>query len=89
MVGDEYIGLAVSERNRLGAWNSVLAVEPGYRRKGIGTAMQARALVALKAQGFEFLNVAGVKSDIGYVAVQRRLGANIEPDWISYEQNIK
>lgn len=80
------IGLAVPERAGLGAWNAVLLVRPERRRLGIGTALQARVCAALHAQGFDFLNTAGVGSDAAYLGVLRRLGANIEPDWIAYER---
>lgn len=85
---NEYIGLAIPERANLGAWNSVLGVHQSWRGKGLGSALQARVLTQLKEDGFEFLNVAGVKDDAGYLAVVRRLGANIEPDWISYEKEL-
>ncbi len=81
---DEVVGLALPERSRLDAWNAVLLVCPGVRRRGIGTALQARVCAALHAQGFSFLNTAGVGTDAAYLGVLRRLGANIEPDWVAF-----
>ncbi len=78
------IGLAVPERARLGAWNAVLGVRRDWRRRGIGTALQARVCGALRDLHFGFLNTAGVKADRAYLGVLRRLGATIEPDWIAY-----
>ena len=82
---DEVLGLALPERSRLDAWNAVLLVRPEARRRGIGTALQARVCAALHAQGFGFLNTAGVGTDAAHLGVLRRLGANIEPDWIAFE----
>lgn len=81
----EVLGLALPERAGLGAWNAVLLVRPACRRQGLGTALQARVCAALGAQGVTFLNTAGVKADAAYLGVLRRLGANIEPDWVAYE----
>ena len=81
----EVLGLALPERSRLDAWNAVLLVRPEVRRQGLGTALQARVCAALHAQGFGFLNTAGVGTDAAYLGVLRRLGANIEPDWIGFE----
>ena len=50
--------------------------------------MLATDLVQLKADGFEFLNAAGVKTDTAYLSLLQRLGANIEPDWISYQRDL-
>ena len=81
----EVLGLALPERSRLDAWNAMLLVRPEVRRRGIGTALQACVCAALHAQGFGFLNTAGVGTDAAYLGVLRRLGANIEPDWIAFE----
>ncbi len=83
--GEEVVGLVLPERAGMGAWNAVLLVGPDYRRQGIGTALQARACAALRAQGTTFLNTAGAKADAAYLDVLRRLGANIEPDWIAWQ----
>ncbi len=77
----EVLGLALPERSRLDAWNAVLLVCPEVRRWSIGTALQARVCATLHAQGFGFLNTAGVGTDAAYLGVLRRLSANIEPDW--------
>ena len=45
----EVVGLALPERSRLDAWNAVLLVRPEVRRRGIGTALQARVCAALHA----------------------------------------
>jgi len=81
----EVLGLALPERSRLDAWNAVLLVRPEVRRRGIGTALQTRVCAALHAQGFGFLNTAGVGTDAAYLGVLRRLRANIEPDWIAFQ----
>jgi len=86
--GEEVLGLALPERSGLGAWNAVLMVRPDVRRQGLGTALQARVCAALAAQNFTFLNTAGVKADRAYLGVLRRLGANIEPDWIAFESAL-
>lgn len=80
----QVVGLALPERAGLGAWNAVLLVAPAWRRQGVGTALQARVARSLAALGVTFLNTAGVKRDVAYLGVLRRLGANIEPDWIAY-----
>jgi GNAT superfamily N-acetyltransferase len=83
--GAELLGLSLPERSGLGAWNAALMVHPQARRLGIGTALQARTCAALQHQEMTFLNTAGVKTDAAYLGVLRRLGANIEPDWIAFE----
>jgi GNAT superfamily N-acetyltransferase len=82
----EPVGLSLPERSRLHAWNAVLMVHPEHRGRGLGTALLARTARKLQADGTEFLNVAGSATDTAYLAVLRRLGANIEPDWIAYER---
>ena len=83
--GEEVLGLALPERSGLGAWNAILIVHPDVRRQGIGTALQARVCTVLEEHGLTFLNTAGVKADTAYLGILRRLGANIEPDWIAFE----
>ncbi|GAA5514203.1 acetyltransferase YpeA [Deinococcus carri] len=82
----EVVGLALPERSRLNAWNAVLVVHPDHRRQGIATALLARVARQLQAQGLGFLNVAGSGRDTAYLGVLRRLGANIEPDWLAWER---
>lgn len=84
--GETLVGLALPERSRLGAWNAVLVVHPEHRRQGLATALLARVVRSLQAGGLPFLNVAGSKRDAAYLGVLRRLGANIEPDWIAWER---
>jgi GNAT superfamily N-acetyltransferase len=84
--GEELVGLALPERSRLNAWNAALIVHPGHRRRGLATALLARVARSLQTQGLTFLNVAGSARDAAYLGVLRRLGANIEPDWIAYER---
>jgi GNAT superfamily N-acetyltransferase len=83
--GHEVLGLSLPERSGLGAWNAALMVHPQARRLGIGTALQGRICAALQHQGLAFLNTAGVKADAAFLGVLRRLGANIEPDWVAYQ----
>ena len=42
----------------------------------------------LQELGFTFLNTAGAKTDGAYLSVLRKLGANIEPDWIAYQKEL-
>ena len=84
--GETLVGLALPERSRLGAWNAVLVVHPEHRRQGLATALLARVVRSLQAGGLPFLNVAGSKRDAAYLGVLRRLGANIEPDWLAWER---
>jgi GNAT superfamily N-acetyltransferase len=84
----EYIGVAIPERSGLGSWNAVLGVRRDWRKRGIGSALQSRVLHKLAADGFDFLNAAGVKTDVAYLSLLQRLGANIEPDWVSYERKL-
>ncbi|EYB68980.1 hypothetical protein DEIPH_ctg012orf0042 [Deinococcus phoenicis] len=82
----EVVGLALPEQSRLDAWNAVLMVHPEHRRWGIATALLARVARQLGEQGLGFLNAAGSARDAAYLGVLRRLGANIEPDWIAFER---
>jgi len=84
--GEEVVGLSLPERSRLDAWNAVLIVHPEHRRRGLGSALLARTVRSLQAEGLGFLNVAGSARDRAYLGVLRRLGANIEPDWIAFEK---
>lgn len=84
--GETLVGLALPERSRLHAWNAVLVVHPEHRRQGLATALLAQVARSLQAGGLSFLNVAGSKRDAAYLGVLRRLGANIEPDWLAWER---
>lgn len=84
--GETLVGLALPERSRLHAWNAVLVVHPEYRRQGVATVLLAQVARSLQAGGLSFLNVAGSKRDAAYLGVLRRLGANIEPDWLAWER---
>ncbi|PNY81295.1 GNAT family N-acetyltransferase [Deinococcus koreensis] len=86
--GEDLVGLALPERSRLEAWNAVLIVHPGHRRRGLGTALQVRVARAVQKGGRAFLNTAGSARDAAYLGVLRRSGANIEPDWIAYDRSI-
>lgn len=84
--GETLVGLALPEKSRLDAWNAVLIVHPEHRRHGIATVLLAQVARTLQSQGVTFLNTAGSKKDTTYLGVLRRLGANIEPDWIAWER---
>lgn len=84
--GEHLVGLALPERSRLNAWNAVLVVPPGHRRRGLATALLARVARTLQAGGMTFLNVAGSARDAAYLGTLRRLGAHLEPDWIAWER---
>ncbi|WP_135230255.1 GNAT family N-acetyltransferase [Deinococcus fonticola] len=83
--GETLVGLALPEKGRLDAWNAVLIVHPQHRRRGLATALLAQVARTLQSQGITFLNTAGSQRDAAYLGVLRRLGANIEPDWIAWE----
>ncbi|MDL2343303.1 GNAT family N-acetyltransferase [Deinococcus sp. MIMF12] len=84
--GQNLVGIALPERSRLDAWNAVLVVHPGHRQRGVATALLARVARSVQAGEMTFLNVAGSARDVAYLGVLRRLGANIEPDWIAWER---
>ncbi|MBB5236116.1 GNAT family N-acetyltransferase [Deinococcus budaensis] len=86
--GETLVGLALPERSRLAAWNAVLTVHPGHRRRGLATALLARVARRLQAQDVPFLNVAGSGRDAAYLGVLRRLGAHLEPDWVAWERDV-
>lgn len=82
------VGLIVAAPSSLGAWLRVLAVRRDVRGQGIGRMLLASTLSQLQERDCPFLNTAGVRSDVAYLAVLRSLGATIEPDWIAFERFI-
>jgi GNAT superfamily N-acetyltransferase len=82
----DYIGMAslilAKSQTTLGC--GLTGVRRGYRNRGVATALKARAAAWAKAHGYAELNAGGAGANAAMLTVNRRLGFEIEPTWITY-----
>ena len=86
----EYIGLAslhkTDEAAVLGC--GLTGVSQPYRGRGVGTALEARAAAWAKAEGYGTLNTGGAGDNLPMLALNRRLGFDIEPAWVTFVKRV-
>jgi ribosomal protein S18 acetylase RimI-like enzyme/N-acetylglutamate synthase-like GNAT family acetyltransferase len=88
--GNDYLGFASLDGN-LNQTDSHLHIDAGgvaraQRKQGIGLALAAKLMVWAKDHGALEINDGGAKSNVAHVKLLERLGFEIEPDWITFEQ---
>ncbi len=86
--GDRCIGFTSldAQPERITAYFDASGVARGWRQKGVGLALAARAVAWAKAQGFSEFNDGGAKANVGHWRTLERLGFELEPDWVTFEK---
>ena len=77
-VGDAVVGTVMGGYDGHRGWVYSVAVRPGERRKGVGTALLRRLEEALVARGCLKVNLQVRASNAGVVAFYERLGYAVE-----------
>ena len=84
--GEDYVGLAslhkTDDEAVLGC--GLTGVSRPYRGRGVGTALMARAAAWAKREGYRTLNTGGAGDNTPVLALNRRLGFDIEPAWLTF-----
>jgi ribosomal protein S18 acetylase RimI-like enzyme len=78
LVGDHLVGTTLAGYDGHRGWLYKLAVLPGYRRLGIGTALVRHAEDALRALGCTKVNLQVRATNTGVVAFYKHLGYHVE-----------
>ena len=78
VVDGQVVGTAMAGYDGHRGWVYYLAVAPGHRRKGIGTALMRRVERDLAAMGCPKLNLQVRASNEAVVAFYRKLGYQVE-----------
>lgn len=61
------------------------AVLPAHRRRGLATAVKAWSIAVLYERGVRVLGTGGAASNAGSLAMNRALGFELEPQWLTLE----
>jgi GNAT superfamily N-acetyltransferase len=82
----DYVGFAslVGERDAKHLACGLTGVARPYRNRGIATALKARVAQTAQAWGAVELNAGGGGADTPILRVNRKLGFDIEPAWITF-----
>ncbi|HEX7004461.1 MAG TPA: GNAT family N-acetyltransferase [Trueperaceae bacterium] len=89
--GDEYVGLASLLDGGLfseAAGSGFTGVKAAYRNLGVATAMKARTGSWAKARGYRAVNAGGSGDNAAILSVNRRIGFEVEPDWITFARHL-
>ena len=81
-----YVGLEVDDRTKTGL--AFLGVLRSYRNRGIGTVLGARVAGYAKSSGYTALGTGGAKENAAIQKVLRKLGFEIEPDWVTFAKTL-
>ena len=82
-----HVGLEASNGDKTGL--SFLGVSRPYRNQGIGTALGAQVAEFAKSRGYTELNAGGgAKENASMQRVLRKLGFEIEPDWVTFSRKL-
>jgi ribosomal protein S18 acetylase RimI-like enzyme len=77
-IGSEVVGTAMSGFDGHRGWIYYLAVDPRYRRQGIGTALMQRVERSLQSMGCPKLNLQVRSTNQRVVSFYRKLGYHVE-----------
>ena len=90
--GEEYVGmtslLGGSPRFQEVAGSGITGVRRGYRNLGIATALKARTASWAKARGYSAINAGGAAANGAILAVNRRIGFDVEPYWMTLARQL-
>jgi GNAT superfamily N-acetyltransferase len=91
VLGDAYIGLKELgvDRSTHMLWAGLMGVLPEYRRRGIGMAMQARAIAYARAKGFPTLSSSTGAVNQAMQHIFTRLGYLRLPVWHQLQKDIQ
>ena len=91
VLGDAYIGLKELgvDRSTNMLWAGLMGVLPKYRRRGIGMAMQARAIAWARTRGFPTLSSSTGAVNRAMQHIFTRLGYLRLPVWHQLQKDIQ
>ena len=81
-----YAGLEVDDKPHKNI--GFTGVLRSYRNRGIGTVLGARAAEYAKSSGYTELGAGGAKENVAMQKVLRKLGFEIEPDWVTLAKTL-
>ncbi|WP_166997801.1 acetyltransferase [Paramicrobacterium fandaimingii] len=59
-------------------------VHPGWRRRGIGTAVKAACLLGLIAEGYSNFRTGGSTDNSAIIAANHKLGYIVDEEWLTF-----
>ena len=80
-----YVGLEKSDSDKAGL--SFLGVSRPYRNQGVGTGLGARVTRHAKSK-YTKLGTGGAKENVATQCVLRKLGFEIEPEWMTFSKTL-
>lgn len=84
---DDYIGMA-SLFDQPGfpnvAGSGLTGVKEGFRNLGVATALKAKTVNWAKGKGYAEVNAGGAGVNVAILKVNRRIGFDVEPAWVTY-----
>lgn len=81
--GDEIVGVSSVDRGDTMLHSGLTAVTAPYRNRGIGRALKALSATATRDLGHVHINSGGAGTDTPILRVNRALGYDIEPAWLT------
>ena len=81
-----YVGLEVDDKPHKNI--GFIGVLRPYRNRGIATALGAGVTALTKTQGYTELGTGGAKENAALQRVLRKLGFEIEPDWVTFSKAL-
>ena len=81
--GDEIVGVSSVDQGRRSLSSGLTAVTAPYRNRGIGRVLKALSAAATKNLGHTQINSGGAGTDTPILHVNRALGYDIEPAWLT------
>ena len=81
--GDELVGVSSVDRGDTMLHSGLTAVTAAYRNRGIGRVLKALSATAIKNLGHTHINSGGAGTDTPILHVNRALGYDIEPAWLT------
>lgn len=83
VTGDEIVGVSSVDRGDSMLHSGLTAVTAPYRNRGIGRVLKALSAAATKDLGHVHINSGGAGTDTPILHVNRALGFEIEPAWLT------
>jgi GNAT superfamily N-acetyltransferase len=86
----DYVGLAclTGDPARAELGTGLTGVARSFRGRGIATALKVRTILAAQQLGCSNLNTGGGGSDTPMMRINRKVGFEIEPAWITFRKGF-